>query len=242
MREIFFISVIRSGTRPLWCASFTRMSFIEIPFNFASAKLLVEGILSVVLGLQNCISFQESLCWLHWCIVQETLSQLVLSFCLLAALAPQYVVSLRDGVYIHVIPCQATSDISHSCGWISSSCQLWFWTSNCCLGVLSWLSYPHNALLSLEHATLVAMSHCSTHNELLPLGEWISLSCLWRCQARNISLAKAIWVFLWEAKLAAMNRCGEKLVSIHPNVALFRRLLVSSRSNILSKQYLIDTG
>ena len=159
--EIIFSNfVIRSGKRPLWCASFTRMSFIEIPFNLASAKLLVEGIMSAVLDLQNCISFQESLWWLHWCIVPETLSQLVLSFCLLAELAPQYVASLQDDVYIHVIPCQASIDISHSCGWISSSCQLGFRRSNCCLGGLSWLSYPHNALLSLEHATLIAMSLC----------------------------------------------------------------------------------
>ena len=53
-----------------------RMSFIENPINFAGAKLFVGGILSALLDLQNCISLQESL-WLHWWIVQETLSQLV---------------------------------------------------------------------------------------------------------------------------------------------------------------------
>ena len=240
---IFFISVIRSGTRPLWCASFTRMSFIEIPFKFASAKLLIEeGILSAVLDLQNCISFQEPLCWLHWCVVQKTLALLVLSFCLLAALAPQYVVSLRDGVYIHVIPCQATSDISHSCGWISSSCQLGFGNSNCCLGVLSWLSCPYNALLSTKHATLMAKTTCLTNSELLPSREWISLNSHWRCQARNCRLAKAICVLLWEAKLTAMNRCGEKLVSDPPNRALFYWLVVSSRPNRLSERFRIHTG
>ena len=130
---------------------------------------------------------------------------------LLAALFSQCVVSVRDRVYIQVIPCQATSDIPHSCGWISSSCQLVFWTSNCCLGVLSWLCYPHNALLSLEHATLMAKSTCLTNSELLPSREWILLNSHWRCQARNCPLAKAIWVSLWEAKLAAMNRCGKNL-------------------------------
>ena len=130
---------------------------------------------------------------------------------LLTALASQYVVSVRDRVSIHVIPCQATSDIPHSCGWISSSCQLVFWTSNCCLGVLSWVCYPHNALLSLEHATLIAKTTCLTNGELLPLREWISLICHWRCQARNCPLAKAFWVSLWEAKLAALNRCGKNL-------------------------------
>ena len=197
------------------------MSFIEIPFKFASAKLLVEGILSAVLDLQNCISFQESLCWLHWCIVQETLSQLVFSFCLLAALALQNLVSLRDGVYILVITCQATSDISHSCGWISSSCQLGFGNSNCCLGVLSWLSCPYNALLSTKHATLMAKTTCLTNSELLPSREWISLNSHWRCQARNCRLAKALWVLLWEAKLAAMNRCEKNLFQIPSIVHCF---------------------
>ena len=219
--EIIFIFVISSGTSPLWCASFTRMSFIENSINFATAKFLVDGILSAVLDLQNCISFQESLCWLHWCFVQETFSQLVLSFCLLAALASQYVLSVRDRVYIHVILGQATSDIPHSCGWISSSCQLVFWTSNCCLGVLSWLCYPHNALLSLEHATLMAKTTCLTNSELLPSREWISLNSHWRCQARNCRLAKAIWVLLWEAKLTAMNRCGKNLFQITSIVLCF---------------------
>ena len=201
------------------------MSFVENSINFATAKFLVDGILSAVLDLQNFISFQESLCWLHWCFVQETFSQLVLSFCLfvclLAALASQYVLSVRDRVYIHVILGQATSDIPHSCGWISSSCQLVFWTSNCCLGVLSWLCYPHNALLSLEHATLMAKTTCLTNSELLPSREWISLNSHWRCQARNCPLAKAIWVLLWEAKLTAMNRCGKNLFQITSIVLCF---------------------
>ena len=109
----------------------------------------------------------------------------------------------------------------HSCGWMSSSCDLGFRTSNCCLCVLSWLSYPHNALLSLEHATLIAMSLCFTNSELLPLREWISLSCLWRCQARNCPLAMALSVLPWEAKFAALKRCEKNLFQIPPIVRCF---------------------
>ena len=76
MRDNFFYFCNPLWDNPLWCASFMRMSFIENPINFASAKLFVGGILSALLDLQNCISLQESL-WLHWWIVQETLSQLV---------------------------------------------------------------------------------------------------------------------------------------------------------------------
>ena len=216
---IFFLFVIRSGTRPLWCASFTRMSFIENSINFATAKFLVDGILSAVrLAKLHFISRIVVLIALMDCARNFLSARFEL---LLAALFSQCVVSVRDRVYIHVILGQATSDIPLSCGWISSSCQLVLWTSNCCLGVLSWLCYPHNALLTLEHATLMAKTTCLTNSELLPSREWISLNSHWRCPARNCPLAKAIWVLLWEAKLTAMNRCGKNLFQITSIVLCF---------------------